>query len=417
MGGIAALDQPALADLIREYLMCGHLIDRSGMPHTIAALGRERMGEVAIDEWQGASPIYTRRTQALLGFDAPTVETIFKGMQFDIGAPPEFLDFRYTVHDDRSGEFHLAHCGALADVEPMGDEYVHTMCHTIEDPTFDATAIATHRQAQVRPVHRPPRQPADRVPHCAWTVRIEPDAEPVADPEPLVVMSRTDLANLALSTIDRSAAAPGDEERWWDYAGPLDPDLRLHRFARPVLAAVGEEIGLQWHLLSTSFLLALSRFLSPDEVGEIGRRQWDGIAGVTAYRLARHCDSGTDLADVATIAELHPGLAPQRWTGIEIRRVGPPERPTAVDFVIAQPTDAKGDPPNWRQLWWDWAEPSSSPFDSIARALNPRADISEEPAAEGERHWRVTIGETSHRESANVTLTKFSTGTDFRFAR
>ena len=28
---------------------------------------------------------------------------------------------------------------ALLDVEPMGEEYVHGMCHAIEDPTFDAT--------------------------------------------------------------------------------------------------------------------------------------------------------------------------------------------------------------------------------------------------------------------------------------
>ena len=46
------------------------------------------------------------------------------------------------------GEFWLAHCGALMDVEPMGSEFVHGMCHTIEDPTFDATAVATN--ARVR---------------------------------------------------------------------------------------------------------------------------------------------------------------------------------------------------------------------------------------------------------------------------
>ena len=33
------------------------------------------------------------------------------------------------------------------------------MCHDIEDPTFDATAVATNRKAQIRPIHRPPRYP------------------------------------------------------------------------------------------------------------------------------------------------------------------------------------------------------------------------------------------------------------------
>ena len=37
--------------------------------------------------------------------------TLFKGLQLDIGAPPQFMDFRYTVHDRWNGEFHLDHCG------------------------------------------------------------------------------------------------------------------------------------------------------------------------------------------------------------------------------------------------------------------------------------------------------------------
>ena len=37
-----------LAELVRELLLAGHLIDRAGMPHVIALLGRERMGEVDI---------------------------------------------------------------------------------------------------------------------------------------------------------------------------------------------------------------------------------------------------------------------------------------------------------------------------------------------------------------------------------
>src|SRR5690606_21463328 len=131
-----------LAELARELLMAGHLIDRSGMPHAISRFGREGLTDIAIHEWMAASPVYTKRMQELLGFEGDTVATIFKGMQWDIGAPHEFLDFRFTVIDDHHGEFHLDHCGALMDVEPMGDEYVTAMCHTIEDPTFDATAMA-----------------------------------------------------------------------------------------------------------------------------------------------------------------------------------------------------------------------------------------------------------------------------------
>jgi hypothetical protein len=163
--GLDRLDRLQLAGLGREYLLAGHLVDRAGMPEVVARLGAEALAPVAIEEWSGASPHYTRRIRRLLGFDSEhDVASIFKGMQFDVGAPHEFLDFRYRVVDEHHGGFHLAHCGALVDVEPMGDGFVHAMCHDIEDPTFEATVCASNPQARMTPVHRPPRLPADRSP-------------------------------------------------------------------------------------------------------------------------------------------------------------------------------------------------------------------------------------------------------------
>ena len=153
------------------------------------------MLQIAIEEWAGASPVYTRRMQRALRFTGHDVITIFKGLQFDIGAPPQFMDFRFTVHDRRHGEFHLDHCGALLDVEPMGPDYVTGMCHDIEDPTFDATAIATNPRARVRPIHRPPRRPADRHPHCAWTVTIDE-----SNPEALGIPALEVIAATAAAT-------------------------------------------------------------------------------------------------------------------------------------------------------------------------------------------------------------------------
>ena len=147
----AALSRAELAILVPELLLIGQLIDRSGMAWCIQAFGREEMLQIAIEEWAGASPLYTRRMQKALNYQGTDIITIFKGLQLDIGAPPQFMDFRYTVHDRWHGEFHLDHCGALLDVEPMGPEYVLGMCHDIEDPTFDATAVATNPKAQVRP--------------------------------------------------------------------------------------------------------------------------------------------------------------------------------------------------------------------------------------------------------------------------
>ena len=76
------------------------------MAHLISSYGRDEMGEIAIDEWMGASPIYTRpHAEAARVRGRRHLDTIFKGLQLDIGAPPQFMDFRYRCIDDQHGEF------------------------------------------------------------------------------------------------------------------------------------------------------------------------------------------------------------------------------------------------------------------------------------------------------------------------
>src|SRR5206468_1160804 len=172
--------------------------------------------------------VYTRRTQRALRFSGDDVATIFKGMQLDIGAPHEFMDFRYAVHDHDHGEFWLASCGALMDVEPLGDDYVVTMCHHIEDPTFDATACATNPRARMRPRHRPPRVPSDRHPHCHWDVVIDAEAPPLPEPDGARRLAASLAAQVELAPVPAADS----------YNGPLDPDFRLHDLsqAAPVVA-------------------------------------------------------------------------------------------------------------------------------------------------------------------------------------
>src|SRR5512144_1151748 len=66
-----------------------------------------------------------------------------------------------------------------------GEEYVEAMCHDIEDPTLDATTLATNPRARMRPVPRPPRVPADRMPHCEWVVDIDESRDQVEWPRGL----------------------------------------------------------------------------------------------------------------------------------------------------------------------------------------------------------------------------------------
>src|SRR5262245_14091095 len=128
-------------------MLFGHLLNRGALPHVHMQLGAAAREAVAIEEWMGASPIYTRRMRRCLGFEGDDVGTIFKGFQLDVGFPHQYMDVCYRLEDERRGTFWLRSCGALLEVEQYGEAAVRSMCHAIEDPTFDASAVATNPPA------------------------------------------------------------------------------------------------------------------------------------------------------------------------------------------------------------------------------------------------------------------------------
>ncbi|WP_410876224.1 hypothetical protein [Nocardia sp. A7] len=400
MSSYADLSRDQLAALVPELLLCGHLIDRSGMAHTIAAFGREGMTAVAIEEWQLASPIYTRRMQRALRFTGDSVETIFKGLQLDIGAPPQFMDFRFRVDDHDHGEFWLDHCGALADVEPMGEEFVVAMCHDIEDPTFDATALATNPHAQVRPVHRPPRKPADRTPVCAWTVVIDPAHVPPAVPRNAPLLANSVAAQLELAEIDAG------EDGAADYSGPLLSDLRFADFSHAALRRMADEICLQQHLLTLGFMVAIRERSDADTALAIGRKQFAGIAGLTSERLRNCLGLGRDPQALATVLRLHPALNPVNYTGIEIALAD-----GGVRLRFPHTSGARTD-----GAWPSMLTPEDlRPLDVLVRGVDPR--FVTRLTATDQHGWTVEIdvADQPFREASEVAVTRFSTGAGFAF--
>ncbi len=395
------LTRSELAVLLPELLLAGHLIDRAGMPHAISAFGLEGMRDIAIEEWMGASPVYTRRMQQALGFEGDSVEVIFKGMQLDVGAPPQFMDFRYVVHDHDRGEFHLDHCGALMDVEPMGDDFVVAMCHDIEDPTFDATAIATNVRAQVRPVHRPPRAPADRHPHCAWTVTIAADHDPLPIPEIAVRMGRTRAAQVALTPID-----PAEDGRT-DYAGPLLDDLRFADWAPSALVRTAEEVCIQGHLLALSYQEALrARGAAEDQVRAIARQQLAGIAGLTSERLRAALDLPADLDGAAQVLLLHPALLPAAYVDVTV---------TLDDRLVLRL--GRGDGATVDGAWPALIDADHlAPLDALLRGVDARLRADVVSSTVDALVVEIVTDDAPAPESAEVALTRFSTGATFVFA-
>ncbi|WP_375488572.1 hypothetical protein [uncultured Mycobacterium sp.] len=392
----ARLSREQLAVLLPELLLIGHMIDRSGMAWCIKEFGHEEMLQIAIEEWAGASPVYTKRMQRALNYEGDDVPTIFKGLQLDIGAPPQFMDFRYTVHDRWHGEFHLDHCGALLDVEPIGDEYVFGMCHTIEDPTFDATAVATNPRAQMRPIHRPPRVPSDRHPHCAWTVIIDESYPPAEGIPALDIVRQTRAATWELDAIDRA------DEGQADYSGPLVSDLDFGAFSHSALVRIADEVGLQMHLLYLSFAIAVQARAraAADLASSVCIRQLTGVAGLGAERIQRALSLPGGIGGVLAVLELHPLLNPAGYVVAEI----------AGQRLVVQRSPAHDD-----GAWIALCSPQSTqPLQAIATAVDPHIQVQVTGTSSD---WTADFVETDTPagELPEVSTAKVSRGSTFQF--
>ncbi|ODQ93902.1 hypothetical protein [Mycolicibacterium holsaticum] len=392
----AELSRDQLATLVPELLLIGQMIDRSGMAWCISNFGREEMLQIAIEEWMGASPIYTRRMQKALRYEGDDVVTIFKGLQLDIGAPPQFMDFRYTVYDRWHGEFQLDHCGALLDVEPMGEDYVRGMCHDIEDPTFDATAVATNRRAQIRPIHRPPREPADREPHCAWSVIIDESYPPVDDHPVLDVVRRTRAARIELDPIDP------DDDGESDYSGPLVSDLDFSAFSHSALVRMADEICLQMHLLNLSFVIAVGKRAGTNAelATEICTKQLIGVAGLGAERIHHALGLPGGIEGALRVLKVHPLLNPTAYVDAEF---GP-------DVVHVRRSAAHED-----GAWAALVTPDEKrPVQAIVAAVDPHLDVE---IAGSQQDWtaRIVKTDTVAKEFSEVAVAKISGGATFAF--
>jgi len=409
---LTRLSRRALSVLGREWLLHGHLQDRVGMPLVHEGRPREAMEDVAIVEWMGASPVYSIRSQRAFGFADGNVPTIMKNLQLDIGAPHQFMDFRCRVFDENHGEFWLAHCGALMDVEPMGADYVKGMCHAIEDPTFDATAGATNPRAQVRPIHRPPRVPADQTPHCRWTVEIDPAFDPVFPHPNRALVEASVIAGIEVLTPE--STPDGEAGGWDDYNRDFDPDFQLEDFSHRALVVALQEFAVQSHLLIRSFLLTVAQRFGEDEAARINPMVFTGLAGLTAQRLRTAMSiPGDDATAIAKILQLHPVFFPRTYVDVTVEVVAADR----VRFAILDsPVFTERDDYHWfAQL----GGATDRGLDAIVQAVNPQASVSSTSTRPGEQFaYDVVIDPDAPpaREAPEIGLAKISTGATVEFS-
>jgi hypothetical protein len=377
---LASCSRRALGILGREYMLFGHLLNRAALPQVHMKMGGEAREAVAIEEWMGASPIYSQRMQRAMRFEGDHVGTIMRNLQLDVGFAHQYMDVRYRMEGDK-GVFWLQRCGALLEVEPHGEAAVFSMCHAIEDPTFDATAVATNPRARCRPVHRPPRGPADRGPHGLREVAIDPAAEPVQE---IALTTRIRASKLARLPIERPASDTAGG--WNDYARPFAADFHLGWLSHAALVSVCRELSIQNHLLIRALMASVAERGGEAMAREIGMAQWIGSAAVASRRLhAALGVPGDDVDAVLKVLQLHPAFLPG-YQRFDLERVGPARGRLTIGECEAL---AEGDALSWYALFDVTPHPA---LDAMVQAENPRARCVPATPPSGARYaWDVVI--------------------------
>ncbi len=393
---LSKLSREQLAQLGREYMLAAQCNSRTGYAALAMNHGTDAYKDVAIDNWMAASPVYTRRMQRALRLRGDSdVETILKGLQLEVGFSHQYFDVHFRMVGEEEGEFWLPSCGPLLETEPRGEEAVRVMCHDIEDPTFDATAVATNARAQVRPIHRPPRASADQTPHCHWRVTINRDAEPVVERDITHTMGARRLAGVE---IGRGA---NTEPGGWDYYdGELVEQMHLEYFSQSALVVICKELAVQSHLLAASLGLAVAQRYGAEAARAVAQFQMTGSGWATSERLARWLGvAGGGLDAIARVLDLHPALQPREYIDVDISH----DAAGALRIALHDcPAAHEEQPLGWFPLVQDGGEAPA--LEALVQGVDRRARLV--PVAGETAAWEVQLAAAPADEPLAVQIAK-----------
>jgi hypothetical protein len=160
-----------------------------------------------------------------------------------------------------------------------------------------------------------------------------------------------------------------------------------------------------------SFIAAIEERHGRGAAVEIGTRQFTGIAGLAADRLARLLNVPRDLDGVVSVLLVHPAFRPVEYVDLRVERTG-----DVVSVGVANCAGAhESGIDNWIGLLINGAD---QPLQALVAGVDPRCHVARVEASAGElATWEITSGEEPQAEAAEVTLARFSTGADFSFSR
>ena len=303
--------------LVPELLLIGQLIDRSGMALVHQRFrSRQEMPQIAIEEWMASSPIYTKRMQKALKYEGVDVITIFKGLQLDIGAPAAVHGL--PLHRARPVARRVPPRplrradGRRADGRGLRPRHV---------PRHRGPDLRRHRASpptarpRSGPIHRPPRTPADRHPHCAWTVIIDESYPEVADHPGDGRRCAEPRAARPSSTrsIPTTKGRPTTRARCCPTS--TSARSRTRRWSgSPTRSACRCTC---WTCRSCIAVRQARRATRRSSAAKICTKQLIGIAGVAAERIHRALELPGGIEGALRVLELHPLLNPAAYVSAE----------------------------------------------------------------------------------------------------
>ena len=276
------------------------------------------------------------------------------------------------------------------------------MCHDIEDPTFDATAVATNPRARVRPVHRPPGVPRGG-PDCHWTVVIDDSADPTLAHPRLAAMGESVVASLP----NEPGPTPGGEEGGWDAYEVFDPAFELERLSHRALQVALREFAIQGHLLARSMMWAVEARLGHEEAVRVARQLFSGVAWIASERMRRALEpdehDGSILSRVLPLTHL---LLPADYVGVTVS--DEPDGSVTIQLSPGAAGLREADPYSLPGLLSDGADEI---IESLVHGVDPAATVTAVPGSDGGRRWAVAPGDgDTATEPSAVAVMRFSTG-------
>jgi hypothetical protein len=242
-------------------------------------------------------------------------------------------------------------------------------------------------------VHRPPRLPAGRTPHCEWTVIIDESYPGVSESDGCRALRGSRAASTELREVDH------DDEGQADYSGPLVSDLQFEKFSRSALVRIADEICLQQQLLNLGFVAAVRARADLATAREICEKQLVGIAGVAAERIHRALDLPAGAEGALQVLRLHPLLNPAPY----------------VDASVGTEVTVRASAAHQDGAWITLCGPDSlRPLQAAVRAVDPHLDVEAQGSASD---WvvRIIVLDEPARVFDEVAVTRFSTGSTFEF--